>query len=72
MADQLATWFRPMPKPDPEWRIIVIGGRKAEHLGIIEAPNAEAAIDKACEHYGIDATQRHRLIAQPVGPRATK
>jgi hypothetical protein len=58
-----------MAKANPIWRISsVIGGKKAEYLGIVIAPNVTAAIDKACEEFGIeDAERRKRLVAQPIG-----
>jgi hypothetical protein len=30
-----------MPKTEPTWRIIVIGGKNAEFLGMVAARNAE-------------------------------
>jgi hypothetical protein len=62
-----------MAKLEPTWRIIVIGGKKAEFLAIVAAPNAQAAINKAAEEVGItDPERRKRLVAQPIVPRAPK
>jgi hypothetical protein len=53
-------------KPDPDWRISVVR-KKAEYLGTGTAPNAQAAIDRACEEFGIEGEERRkRLVAQPA------
>jgi hypothetical protein len=49
-----------------EWRIALLRGRRAETLGTVEAPTAEAAIDAGCEKFGIEAERRSRVIAQPI------
>jgi hypothetical protein len=54
-------------KPEPSWRILAIRGKRADSLGTVTAPNAEAAINRACEDFGItDPERRRRLVAQPV------
>jgi hypothetical protein len=60
-----------MAKAEPIWRISIVR-KKAEYLGIVTAPNAQAAIDKACEEFGVDPSRRNRVVAQPIGPRAPK
>jgi hypothetical protein len=56
-----------MPKAERRWRILAIRGKRADSLGIVSAPSAEAAVAKACENYGItDLERRKRLIAQAV------
>jgi hypothetical protein len=35
------------------WRIDRLHGAGADYLGIIVAPNAEAAIEQACKKFGI-------------------
>jgi hypothetical protein len=60
-----------MPKPDPEWRISIVR-KRAERLGTVTAPNAEAAIAEACEVFGItDPERRKRLVAQPIASSAS-
>jgi hypothetical protein len=58
-----------MTKPEPQWRIIVISGKKAEILGRVAAPNADAAIRKAADQFGVTGERRKRLVAQPIAPR---
>jgi hypothetical protein len=55
-----------MAKTEPEWRIIIIGGKKAEFLGNVTAPDAEAAISKAADQFGVTGEWRKRLVAQPI------
>jgi hypothetical protein len=50
------------------WRIALLRGRRAETLGTIEAPTAEAAIDAACGKFGIGPERRNRVVAQPIEP----
>jgi hypothetical protein len=62
-----------MAKAEPLWRIDVVGGMNAKYLGIVTAPNASAAIEKACEEFGIDGVKRRkRLVAQPIAKPAHK
>jgi hypothetical protein len=62
MARKPAT---PPKKPRREWRITLIR-KKGQYLGRVEAPDAETAIERAIEEFGIDEAHRSRLIAQPV------
>ena len=55
-----------MAKTEPEWRIIIIGGKKAEFLGRVAAPNADAAISKAVDQFGVVGERRKRIVAQPI------
>jgi hypothetical protein len=34
-------------KPEPSWRILAIRGKRADSLGTVTAPNAQAAINRA-------------------------
>lgn len=52
-------------KPLREWRITPIRA-KGQYLGRVEAPDAETAIKRAIEEFGVDEAHRSRLIAQPV------
>lgn len=55
-----------MPKkPLQMWRITLIRA-KGQYLGRVEAPDAESAIERAIEEFGIDEAHRSRLIAEPV------
>jgi len=56
----------PMPKREPQWRILIIGGKKAEAVGRLSARDQEAAEQKAAEQFGITGERRKRLVAQPV------
>jgi hypothetical protein len=55
-----------MAKAEPTWRIVVIGGKKAKHLGIVTAPEAKAAESKAVEVFGVSGERRNRVVAQPI------
>ena len=46
-----------------EWRITLIRA-KGHYLGRVEAPDAEAAIERAITEFNIDEAHRSRLIAQ--------
>jgi hypothetical protein len=52
-----------------QWVASVLrGGRPPEQLGTVTAPNADAAIAKAIETFGIaDPERRRRVIVRPVG-----
>jgi hypothetical protein len=58
---------RPAPKPkaNHSWRIYRLRGTPAAFIGIVYAPDEQAAIKKAIEEYGItDPQNQERLIAQ--------
>jgi hypothetical protein len=55
----------PPKKPLREWRITLIR-KKGQYLGRVEAPDAESAIKRAIEEFGVDEAHRSRLVAQPV------
>jgi hypothetical protein len=40
--------------------------KKGQYLGRVEAPEAEAAIERAIDEFQVDEAHRSRLIAQPV------
>jgi hypothetical protein len=52
----------PPPKKLREWRITLIRA-KGQYLGGVEAPDAEAAIERAIAEFNIDEAHRSRLIA---------
>jgi hypothetical protein len=55
------------PVHERVWEISRIKGTPAAVLGRIEAPDAESAIQKWIETYGItDPDQQKRLAARPV------
>jgi hypothetical protein len=54
-----------MPKTEPQWLIIIIGGKRAEFLGTVAAPDADAA-SKAADQVGVTDERRKRIVAQPV------
>ncbi len=52
--------------PPRRWRVIEIA-KKGRHLADVPARDADAAIRKAIEDYGITEPHRQRrLIAQPI------
>jgi phage tail sheath gpL-like len=55
-----------MPKREQQRRILIIGGKKAEALGHLNAPDQEAAERKAAEQFGIRGERRKPLVAQPI------
>jgi hypothetical protein len=60
----------PKRKPEPIWRIQETCSERAEFLGIISAPSAAAAVEKACTEFGIEDPKRcKRLVAQPIVKR---
>ena len=50
-----------------KWRIIHIKGTPAETIGYVDAPDAEAAIAKATEEFGINPAIQKRLVAERWG-----
>jgi predicted chitinase len=53
-------------KPMRSWRITEIR-KKGHHIATVKAPDADAAIRKAIEDYGItDPHRQRRLVAQPM------
>jgi hypothetical protein len=59
---------RTMPRSKSRrWRIHVIKGKRADYLGKVAAPDADAAIRAAIEAFGVtDRERQRRLTAQPV------
>jgi len=55
-----------MAKTEPQWRIIIIGGKRAEFLGTVAAPDADAAISKAADQFGVTGERHKRIVAQPI------
>jgi hypothetical protein len=51
----------------PRWRISFIKGTPAAELGMVEAPNVEAAIKAAIEKFNItDRWRQERLVARRI------
>jgi len=60
---------QPSPKALRRWRVIEIA-KKGRHIVTLAAPDADAAIRRAIEDYGITEPHRQkRLVAQPVEQR---
>jgi hypothetical protein len=55
---------RPTEQTNYSWAVYHIKGTLARLIGIVDAPDEQAAMKKASEHYGVPANQRSRLIAQ--------
>jgi hypothetical protein len=56
----------PKAAPRRRWRIIEIR-KRGQTIATVHAPDADAAIRKAIEDYGITEPHRQRrLVAQPV------
>jgi hypothetical protein len=62
------------PKPELEtptdpnlksWSVHLIGGRKMQHLGFVQADDAESAVIVAAERFTLTAEQRKRLAVNP-------
>jgi hypothetical protein len=55
------------PKTQPRWRISVIKSTPAAELGTVTAPDAESALAKAIEEWGItEAHRQQRLVARRI------
>jgi hypothetical protein len=61
---------KPPPVPvDPNmktWSVHMIGGRKAQHLGYVQAASEVAATEAAVEKFGLDDQSRRRLAVSPT------
>jgi hypothetical protein len=55
---------KPEPPPDPNlrsWSVHLIGGKKMQSLGVIEAASEAAAIERAVVLFSLDSVRRKRL-----------
>lgn len=50
-------------KSEPTWVVYMLGGKRAERLGTVAAPDRDAAIAKAIEFFGITHPERQRRVA---------
>jgi hypothetical protein len=58
-------------KSEPTWVVYMIGGKRAQRLGTVAAPDRDAAIAKAIEFFGItDPARQPRVIVRPVADYA--
>ena len=46
-----------------QWRITRIRGSRAEHLGVLEAPDAESAIAAGIRQFGVTDPEQQKRIA---------
>jgi hypothetical protein len=50
-----------------EWVVYVLGGKRAQRLGTIAAPDRDAAIAKAIDLFGTTSPERQRrVIVRPI------
>jgi hypothetical protein len=57
-----------MGKKTNSWRICRIRGNRADQLGTVEAPTAEAAIKQAIKQFQItEPWEQERIAARPNG-----
>jgi len=54
----------PTKEQTHSWAVYHLRGTSSAFIGIVEAPDEKAAIEKAVDEYGVPANQRKRLIAQ--------
>ena len=45
-----------------QWRIIRIRGSRAQHLGVLEAPDAESAITAGIRQFGVNDPEQQKRI----------
>jgi hypothetical protein len=50
------------------WRITRIRGNRADRLGVVEAPDSQAAIKAAIVKFDVDERDRHRIAIASGGP----
>jgi hypothetical protein len=58
---------RPTKQQIHSWTVYHLRGTSSAFIGIVEAPDEKAAIEKTVEEYGVPENQRNRLIAQRRG-----
>jgi hypothetical protein len=47
----------------PKWVVYVLAGKRAQRLGIVAAPDHDAAIAKAIEFFSITEPERQKRVA---------
>ncbi len=61
---------QPAPPVDPNlksWSVHLIGGRKMQHLGFVQAADAKAAMIVAGDKFELSPERRKRLAVNPAG-----
>jgi hypothetical protein len=55
------------PRSKPRWRVDLMHGRRAEHLGVVEADTEAEALAEACREWRIKADwQKRRVVVRRV------
>jgi len=63
----MARGARTTAKPETEWIVSMLRGKRAERLGAVRAPDMDAAIARAIEELGItDFERQRRVIVRPI------
>jgi hypothetical protein len=61
---------KPPPAPvDPNmksWSVNLIGGRRMQHFGLVQAIDEKTAIEAAVEKFGLDEQKRKRIAVNPA------
>jgi hypothetical protein len=60
---------RPLASTSPSWNIYILRSSPAKFVGLVEAVDVDAAIEKAIREFEIEPSRQKRLIAVRRGGR---